>query len=406
MLELKTTADAKKCVALVTKYGLQDRTLYMSFDKSKLKAVRKLLPNARLDKSMIALMIAMDLSILYAVLSDPGERELERMFRLLMAAAALFAVYIIAVFLFPGLYWDGIRQYLSEDAVRVNDALLQQRYGVSLGGNVVFADYFMFFGVTIAVNLLFARRNTLRQRFAYLMVAFLCLAGIILVNRKSELLATVLTLGVIYLSRLNFTTLDNRRRGTRLMILVLALLAAAAVVFLKMGFLQRYVSFAGRVRDNAATGQTADVSSGRLTLWIRAIRLFAGSPIVGIGWGRFSDHVADTFNVFSGAQLNNVHNNYLQLLCENGIIGFILVMTPMVYLFARTRQRARYLRRRGQSGTAAGIAAVTSLAFQIYAFTLSLIDPCWYKMIFWCLYSIAVIFAAGPDTAEARHETA
>jgi hypothetical protein len=57
-----------------------------------------------------------------------------------------------------------------------------------------------------------------------------------------------------------------------------------------------------------------EISTGRIEhLWIPAIDLFLTSPIIGIGWGEFYP-----------LHGNHVHNVYLQLLCETGIIGFAI----------------------------------------------------------------------------------
>ena len=48
VLEMKNNADAKKCLAAVKKYGLQDRTLYISFNTDRLTDLRKLDANAPL----------------------------------------------------------------------------------------------------------------------------------------------------------------------------------------------------------------------------------------------------------------------------------------------------------------------------------------------------------------------
>jgi len=66
-----------------------------------------------------------------------------------------------------------------------------------------------------------------------------------------------------------------------------------------------------------------DVSfSGRTYLYALAYRLYQTNPIWGIGWGNYRQH---TLGIFwrSSTSTYEVHNVYLQLLCEAGIVGLI-----------------------------------------------------------------------------------
>lgn len=58
-----------------------------------------------------------------------------------------------------------------------------------------------------------------------------------------------------------------------------------------------------------------DFSTGRFGLWKSSIELFLENPLGGIGWQQFMK-VADAYF--------NVHNTYLQIACETGIIGLVI----------------------------------------------------------------------------------
>mgnify|MGYP000158085205 CR=1 FL=1 len=58
-----------------------------------------------------------------------------------------------------------------------------------------------------------------------------------------------------------------------------------------------------------------DISTGRFDLYEIAYKAFSQSPIFGIGAGLFKE-VTHAYT--------DVHNAYLQVLCEQGIIGLIL----------------------------------------------------------------------------------
>ncbi len=71
-----------------------------------------------------------------------------------------------------------------------------------------------------------------------------------------------------------------------------------------------------------------DITTGRLGLYQLALRLFSKSPVFGIGIGEF--------RVATGMKNSGVHNDYLQILCETGIIGFIVFMIANIGVFIMT----------------------------------------------------------------------
>jgi O-antigen ligase len=75
-----------------------------------------------------------------------------------------------------------------------------------------------------------------------------------------------------------------------------------------------------------------DVSSGRAYFWSIALKIFLDYPILGAGLDAFG--VAFTrYDTESGAyRVEEAHNDYLQILADAGILGFICV-AAFVYLF-------------------------------------------------------------------------
>ncbi|MDD6489418.1 MAG: O-antigen ligase family protein [Clostridia bacterium] len=71
---------------------------------------------------------------------------------------------------------------------------------------------------------------------------------------------------------------------------------------------------------------SGDISMGRFNFWKYAIMSFKENTLFGIGWFgfRFIDtNTAHTYGYF------DCHNVYIQLLCETGIVGFIITVISM-----------------------------------------------------------------------------
>jgi len=80
---------------------------------------------------------------------------------------------------------------------------------------------------------------------------------------------------------------------------------------------------------------TDDVSSGRFHFWSVAVQIFLSHPIIGAGLDAFG--VAFTqFDTRNGIfRVEQAHNEYLQMLADGGILGFVCVATFIYLLIKR-----------------------------------------------------------------------
>ena len=62
---------------------------------------------------------------------------------------------------------------------------------------------------------------------------------------------------------------------------------------------------------------------GRVLLWATAWDYFLHSPVMGVGWGNFVDLYGSDLTSLVPPGLYAVHNIYLQLLAETGLVGFV-----------------------------------------------------------------------------------
>ena len=104
-----------------------------------------------------------------------------------------------------------------------------------------------------------------------------------------------------------------------------------------------------------------DFSSGRSNLSSLAINAYESNPIFGIGVGRFIE--------YTGAKMD-VHNTYLQVLCEQGIVGFVFYVLPLSVSLFYTRNL--YKRTFGDKKRY----VLLSLAFQIMFILLAFTSNC------------------------------
>ncbi len=70
---------------------------------------------------------------------------------------------------------------------------------------------------------------------------------------------------------------------------------------------------------------------GRWDLWRLALKVFQENPLVGVGAGQYNAafRALDLAPAKDAITISHPHDIYLQLLCETGIIGFVLTLLPL-----------------------------------------------------------------------------
>lgn len=114
-----------------------------------------------------------------------------------------------------------------------------------------------------------------------------------------------------------------------------ALVAAAALGVL----VAQSVSFAPWARVQTLDTFTVDT---RTSMYLAALLLFVQHPLIGVGLTNYQVLMSSVVDWAYDAG-NVAHNTYLQILSENGIIGFLLFFGPIFCFFYRNLKRAKEL---------------------------------------------------------------
>lgn len=192
---------------------------------------------------------------------------------------------------------------------------------------------YLVFGIGIA-SFMYKMISTKFMRILIIITIPLMTFSLLLSTKRAHLLFMIISLILTYLF-----SVEIKKVTSRLIKISVGLMLFVISLFLILYFYEPNVdSVIGKVFyrfnlvfENLIVGE--DFTNGRSSLYKYALELFLESPIFGIGWRGFQDL---TLGFVMQDIASHPHNIYIQLLTELGIVGFLLFVTPMLYVLIKT----------------------------------------------------------------------
>ena len=231
---------------------------------------------------------------------------------------ALVGVYV--QFFFPSFYVAyierlfQIEQNLLEDVVSVEDLEGMRGFTYQSGNtsNMILYSLIVFLYLKDKLMPKILNKNI----FIWSLVTIMIIAIFFTGKRMISALAIIVPLMTYYLS--------SKSTGNKIVFIIVGGFSIIlAVEFLIPVLLTSFDFFAiRRLAETYESSQSGvDITTGRISLWEMAIEAWKEHPLFGIGIGKFKD--------YTGA-FTSTHNTYLQVLCEQGVFGFILYIIAII----------------------------------------------------------------------------
>lgn len=234
------------------------------------------------------------------------------------------AIGIFIQFLLPSFYDSSILPLFTTNRDRIS-IWIENGYGFSgFYYQLSHADMNLLMAEALIVCFLFQdyKEESKKRLYLYISVILIFLAILLTGKRSFAVMALIIPMLVHFLEK------------KQIIGVIIVLMAGALVVYLAVIYLVNHISvlsenvFLHRLAETVEEIQYAeDFSSGREDLGKVAIRLFEENPLFGVGVGQF---------VTVSHQDTDVHNTYLQVLCEQGLVGLVLMLLPMIYCLINT----------------------------------------------------------------------
>lgn len=162
--------------------------------------------------------------------------------------------------------------------------------------------------------------------------------GLILTAKRAHLLIVVVSCFATW-----FMSARKDELKKKIKYAVIAGICAIICLIVLSMIMPSILNVVNRFKDGIINGT---LLNGREKYYYTAISLWTNEPILGNGWGYFSEYYQDNiFDLMDPAynlEYLDCHNVYLQVLAECGIVGFLIIFGIVFWIFDKAVQLINY----------------------------------------------------------------
>lgn len=203
-----------------------------------------------------------------------------------------------------------------------------------------YLSMFLLFAIIIAFESMLDKAVRMIYRSYWLIISIILLLSIYLLSSRAEILAAIITIPVYFLFKF-------RGSGKKRLII----LSAIVGLFILIPVLVSNPRFKYYMQIGKETELTAKMlNESRLSIWKVALKIIKENPVLGVGTGDIQDELNKEYSLSGSNDLNvsnniNAHNQFLEIILENGLIGLLLFISILLVMFsiAWSEQNILYL---------------------------------------------------------------
>lgn len=235
------------------------------------------------------------------------------------------------------------------------------------------------------VSLIIWNMTTKAHKIYLYVLCIVMLIPILMTGKKAVLICSLIAFAITIL-----TLYGSRKQFIHSIAFILTLIFLSVLFYNivirhpEIAVFNRFSNFFNRIISQES------VDSGRILLYQRAISEWRDHKIWGIGWRHFNGLTVNKFNM---TQSHEVNCDYLQWLCETGIVGFALSIIPVaIMLFRTVSVNRRQLRRFGKMYNNNNQWVILMASYiQFYTLIYALVEIPFFDIVFFTIYIISCI---------------
>lgn len=324
----------------------------------------------------------LSLTVIYLVFADFSKINMNNVFNFIVKIGLFYAFFVFLHFIlkekFNELYFPLLSPY--------NQSYAQAyyrggRYFGLLYSPHELAGIFVFSIMTVFFRMVIDKKNLMKETALLLVFLF----ALILTGKRGIMAAGILITVMVVLLFYN----SRKMWLNSIKIIATAFLSGAIFVFLMNMFPDSSIFYRiNRILRRFSTGIFFD--NERKALYKLATNIWQQNKVFGIGWRNFIFSTIDNHQFAMGHQVNC---DYLQWLCELGIIGFVICISAVIINLVKSIWLCRNLKKIVDN--AKKKAALFGIAIQFFIIIYAFIEVPFYDILFFAFYIFSCIIVNG-----------
>jgi O-antigen ligase len=294
---------------------------------------------------------------------------------IIITTGMIINLFIITSVLCPIYFKQLIYPFITNEAVVYNERILNEGYSFAVACSISYTLCF----VILALGMLLINKKRITY-ITIIKILFLYI-GIIMAGRRTEMIVgSILILLTCYSRYKYYVKIFVKKHLLFLMIcMFLSLLCGIYIIYILKELAGAGVIHSRYILTILQLDSNADISNGRFVLYALAWNTFLDNYVWGIGWGNFGNIAYK-----SGSDLAiNVHDIYLQLFLETGVIVAPCLILLLVVILIKMIKNYKYNKN-----------AMIGIFIMLYILLAGISDNTLYYYTFWPLGAIGVYFSS------------
>lgn len=306
---------------------------------------------------------------------------------------------VLIQFVFKDYFNDAYWNLLSTSWHEYAEKYFDRGYFSGLQSVPGHAAGYIIFAIGLLVSKIVLRRYSKRKKHnlrLYIVLAILFVA-LLLTGKKGVLFA-----GAIAIVLMAAILMMEKKQVIKLIALLLGIIV---IYNLLKYYSLKYANVPIFYRLNQffvamSEGNEGVLTTGRNYLYSYAMEQWSTHKWFGIGWRAFRDY---TVTVYNYPSKHDVNLDYLQFLCETGLVGFILIIIPIVITLRKTILLLRKLLKNSAPDDEKKIILYASF-IQFYTLIYAFFEIPFYDKMFFGIYAFSCIVIQSAYKAYTKKE--
>ena len=316
---------------------------------------------------------------IYAVMYGPQKYNFQIFTKWLIRISVFHAIMVIVHCILGEKFNSAYFPHLPAALQEVSESYFRKgyRFGILYAPHEV-AGILSFAVVAIILSLFVYKRKNVNQIFC---VIFLMLPIFLSAKKGVVIISFVMLFFAIMIL---YGSKKQWKRVFKVLIIGIMILAGGAIYIFTHQDTLLFARFA-QFFTGLSTGQAID--SGRGPLYAYAITDWMNNKMFGIGWGQFTGKTVSMYGYATGHQVNF---DYLQWLCEMGIVGFVLNLIPVLTTLYQTVYISKNVLRKIKDNTEK-LQVLFAIFVQFFTLIYAFIEVPFYDIYFFGMYMISSV---------------